>query len=231
MKQRYLISQSQGKFYVGVSLLISILLLAKELIEVDSIDYLSLSLEFFSDIFIYSLVSILLGFLVQKTITWFNFYYPWESRFQNRLMLEIFFLVGLVAVFSTLQSSLVQMFEIDGTSNTGTSYGVITMLMYFIGLSMVIAFHEYHAIKEQKRQVSEIAEGLKKENFLIQYNALNTQIDPHFLFNGLNVLSMLLKKDANISQKFIEEFSSIYKIRFGIQAGSIGDTQTRTGFY
>jgi len=44
-----------------------------------------------------------------------------------------------------------------------------------------------------------------------QHQNLKNQINPHFLFNNLNVLASLVKKDADLSEKFIEQLSVVYR--------------------
>ena len=51
----------------------------------------------------------------------------------------------------------------------------------------------------------------QKENLQSQFDILRQQINPHFLFNSLNVLSGLISKDASQAQLFIDEFSHIYR--------------------
>lgn len=55
------------------------------------------------------------------------------------------------------------------------------------------------------------SEKLEMENSLIKFEILKNQLNPHFLFNSLNVLSSLIKKDSVKAQQFIDEFSSIYR--------------------
>lgn len=55
------------------------------------------------------------------------------------------------------------------------------------------------------------AERLEKENSQIRYETLKSQLNPHFLFNSLNVLSSLIKKDSDKAQNFVDEFSSVYR--------------------
>lgn len=40
---------------------------------------------------------------------------------------------------------------------------------------------------------------------------VRSQINPHFLFNNLNVLSGMVIKDNPGANKFIEEFSKVYR--------------------
>ncbi len=55
------------------------------------------------------------------------------------------------------------------------------------------------------------AEKLEKENTLIRFETLKNQLNPHFMFNSMNVLSSLIKKDADKAQNFVDEFSSVYR--------------------
>ena len=55
------------------------------------------------------------------------------------------------------------------------------------------------------------AEQLEKVSIEAQFEALRTQINPHFLFNCLNALSTLVYKDSEISAKFIAQLSNVYR--------------------
>ncbi len=55
------------------------------------------------------------------------------------------------------------------------------------------------------------AEQLKVANLAAQFEALNAQINPHFLFNSLNVLSALIRSDAERAESFIQGLSAVYR--------------------
>lgn len=55
------------------------------------------------------------------------------------------------------------------------------------------------------------AERYQKESVRAQYESLKNQIDPHFLFNSLNVLTNLVYEDADKSAKFIKQLSEVYR--------------------
>jgi sensor histidine kinase YesM len=55
------------------------------------------------------------------------------------------------------------------------------------------------------------AEKLKKEQAIAQYETLKTQVNPHFLFNSLNVLTTLVHKDADVAEQFIIQLSKVYR--------------------
>jgi len=69
-------------------------------------------------------------------------------------------------------------------------------------------------VAERTMQLTEANTQLlkvQKENLQSQFEVLKQQMNPHFLFNSLNVLSSLISRDVNKSQQFIDEFSHIYR--------------------
>ena len=52
---------------------------------------------------------------------------------------------------------------------------------------------------------------LQKENAVLQYRQLKSQINPHFLFNSLNVLVSLINKDREVAVRYTKELSSVYR--------------------
>lgn len=52
---------------------------------------------------------------------------------------------------------------------------------------------------------------LRNENLTSKYESLKSQLDPHFLFNSLNVLTNLVYSDADKSAKFIKQLSEVYR--------------------
>jgi two-component system, LytTR family, sensor kinase len=71
----------------------------------------------------------------------------------------------------------------------------------------------YHTVNLYKR----LQENRVKEHKIIAGNAsakfesLKNQIDPHFLFNSLNVLSSLIEENPDNAQKFTTSLSKVYR--------------------
>lgn len=55
------------------------------------------------------------------------------------------------------------------------------------------------------------AEKLKVEMMAYKYESLRNQINPHFLFNSLNVLSDLVYDDQTLAVKFIQQMSDLFR--------------------
>jgi hypothetical protein len=51
----------------------------------------------------------------------------------------------------------------------------------------------------------------QKETIRSQLDSLKNHLDPHFLFNNLNILASLIDKDKNASKEFIHKFAEVYR--------------------
>ena len=85
------------------------------------------------------------------------------------------------------------------------------MLLYMI----VYGVYEYLNVKLQKKDEQLKKEKLQKENIFAQYQSLKNQIEPHFLFNSLSVLSSIVHTDSNLASEFILKLSKT--LRFIIE--------------
>lgn len=76
---------------------------------------------------------------------------------------------------------------------------LITAVM--LGRSFLLSWRE-SAINEER---------LKRENIQSRFESLKNQVNPHFLFNSLNVLAELVYLDPDKSVEFIQELSGVYR--------------------
>ena len=81
--------------------------------------------------------------------------------------------------------------------------GLINLFFHLLNTIQVF-FNEYR--RKQEEVVEFRAAG---EQATIQL--LKNQVNPHFVFNNLNVLSAMVIKDNPDANRFIEEFSSVYR--------------------
>ncbi|SFQ36141.1 sensor histidine kinase [Hymenobacter arizonensis] len=68
----------------------------------------------------------------------------------------------------------------------------------------------YYLLQELRLSQVE-AEQLKKISVQAQFQSLKNQVNPHFLFNNLNVLSALLFQDVNKAGEFLQQLSKVYR--------------------
>ncbi|UCE93140.1 MAG: histidine kinase [Flavobacteriaceae bacterium] len=77
-------------------------------------------------------------------------------------------------------------------------------------LTVVIIFHViYFYNKYQKRKVKE--SQIVAKNQTARFESLKNQLDPHFLFNSLNVLTSLIGENPNQAEKFTTKLSKVYR--------------------
>ncbi|MBN1925875.1 MAG: histidine kinase [Prolixibacteraceae bacterium] len=56
-----------------------------------------------------------------------------------------------------------------------------------------------------------VSSKLKQENIQANYEALKNQVDPHFLFNSLSVLSSMVHTQPDLASKYIYNLSKLYR--------------------
>ncbi|MBC7605382.1 MAG: histidine kinase [Burkholderiales bacterium] len=86
------------------------------------------------------------------------------------------------------------------------NYLVAITITFFITLSLY-AFYFYKSYQENKFKQQKIIAGTANAKF----ESLKNQIDPHFLFNSLNVLSSLIEENPENAQRFTTSLSKIYR--------------------
>jgi sensor histidine kinase YesM len=55
------------------------------------------------------------------------------------------------------------------------------------------------------------AEKFQKETIKAELTTLKNHLDPHFLFNNLNILSSLITINPDLSQTYLEKFADVYR--------------------
>jgi PAS domain S-box-containing protein len=71
-----------------------------------------------------------------------------------------------------------------------------------------------HTIAERTQELTEANTQLlklQKENLQSQFDVLKQQVNPHFLFNSLNVLTSLIRLEPELAEKFTEHLSKVYR--------------------
>lgn len=82
------------------------------------------------------------------------------------------------------------------------------LLFFFILVySLIIFIDLFRHVKDMEVSTA----LLKHENTQAKYQALKNQIDPHFFFNSLSVLSSLIYEDQDLSARYISHLSKLYR--------------------
>jgi hypothetical protein len=95
----------------------------------------------------------------------------------------------------------------DYIAHETPNYYVVSTLITFVVSLFFYAIHFYKSYQENKVKEQKIIAGTASAKF----ESLKNQIDPHFLFNSLNVLSSLIEENPENAQRFTTSLSKIYR--------------------
>ncbi len=76
-------------------------------------------------------------------------------------------------------------------------------------IAILISLILYNFTRRQQSNIEK--ERLQNENLIVRYEALENQLDPHFLFNSLNTLSGLIGTDDAKAQQYLQQLASTYR--------------------
>ncbi|MBK8627318.1 MAG: histidine kinase [Saprospiraceae bacterium] len=99
-----------------------------------------------------------------------------------------------------------QSFEAFIKDQKFSNYILILIITFVVSLFFHAIFL-YRKLQENKVKEQKIIAG----NASAQFETLKNQIDPHFLFNSLNVLSSLIEENPENAQRFTTSLSKIYR--------------------
>ena len=101
---------------------------------------------------------------------------------------------------------------------TDTMLDFVVMLKCLFMLAVVLLYSQIYVLIYQRQQIILENEQLQNENLTTRYNMLVSQINPHFFFNSLNSLSMLVRdNDSKRALEYIDQLS--YTFRYITQNG------------
>jgi len=83
----------------------------------------------------------------------------------------------------------------------------VSLLISIVASLIFYAIWYYKHYQENKVKEQKIIAG----NAAAKFDALKNQLDPHFLFNSLNVLTSLIDENPNQAQKFTTSLSKVYR--------------------
>jgi two-component system, LytTR family, sensor kinase len=87
---------------------------------------------------------------------------------------------------------------------------LLMMFAFRINLFLNVLNIIFLYVKQLEKTQSEV-EQFKKISVQAQLQAVRNQINPHFLFNNLSVLSAMIPTDTDSSIEFVRQFSKVYR--------------------
>lgn len=84
-------------------------------------------------------------------------------------------------------------------------FSTVIFHLYISGLTLA-----YLAFRENARTAASL-QNVEKEKELLQYKMLKKNLEPHFLFNNLSLLSGLVRHKPAEVEAFVDDFSDVYR--------------------
>jgi len=158
------------------------------------------------------LVSWLLGAYISAALTpvmlWLGRRFPLErKRWVQRVALHLVFSVSLAIVHLVVDSAVVHGLGLFPTIMTSYAATFVILMVfgfhgnitgYWIVLGIQAAFRYYHQYQERRQTALRLelqASELQSRLVQAQLSALKGQLQPHFLFNTLNAIMVLVRQE------------------------------------
>ncbi len=143
-------------------------------------------------------------------------FFPIPEKLKLRVIIQFTFGILLLIVAHRVVMFTIEPKLPSAEAKPGIYLGLVSGLffVYVVANSLTVARFTQKWMDSQE----EIAE-MKREKLRMDYNSLQDQLNPHFLFNNLSVLKSLIIYDKDSAVQFIENFTDVY--RYVLQSKNI----------
>ncbi len=133
-------------------------------------------------------------------------YYPVPDRIKKRIVIQVFVgVVVFVGIYLVMTATTPKYEDVPrAILFFGLAIGMLFMSMIMTTLMSLRLTEKW---VQAQRQINE----MKQEKLKMDYNSLQDQLNPHFLFNNLSVLKSLIIYDKDTAVKFTEDFTDVYR--------------------
>jgi two-component system LytT family sensor kinase len=165
-----------------------------------------LAVDFGISIFITLAISI----PVVYALIWLEKKLPWRKSISKRILAEVALVLSISFTITLILQPLFFSSPDHNPNHPDSSiFGFLTTTSIMAAI-LVSIYEGRFLFKEWKKSLIQ-TEKLEKEQMISRYEMLKNQVNPHFLFNSLNVLSGLIHSDPDKAEAFLDDFSSVYR--------------------
>ena len=134
---------------------------------------------------------------------WYVLWFAWDLHSTKNKRRFIWIFLGFIGYVGGVFYLL--------ASNNGGEFPLNLGFRMLLGAAMFMAIQ--YALKAQlnisRLQIEK--EQVQTENYKVRLQALQSQVDPHFLFNSLNTLRSMVRQNHTHSEEFIISLSDFYR--------------------
>lgn len=172
--------------------------------------------NFLITMMISTMYSFILGFGNAFINDFLNRKFPWSETTRIRTALSIISIIigNFILVYFCNYVNYVLIQKVTSTEAFfSKEYATTNWFMINIALLISAFLHAKSFMEELKKNSRKevVEQKLIAKSANAQFESLKNQLDPHFLFNSLNVLSSLIDENPSQAQKFTASMSKIYR--------------------
>ena len=158
----------------------------------------------------------IIGLLLVLCSSWLHTILPWKKSMSKRFLLGLLinnlisiplgllliFLISSIAQFTPSVRELSENYP-DGVLKLSVLAFVITFV-YTVGDFLLYSYNQYAVVQIESVRI-------KRDQLRLQFEALRSQLTPHYLFNSLNTISSLVFRDIRLTEEFIRRLAQTYE--------------------
>lgn len=136
--------------------------------------------------------------------------YPDNRDHSKRILHQAVTILIFLVLFCTVSNYFLCKLIAEYTAMSPPSLLQLLLSGMIITIAVLGIYETILALQLWKKDAIQ-TEQLKKENYQAQLEALKNQVNPHFLFNSLNTLTATIQDDPELSIRFVQNLSRVYR--------------------
>lgn len=178
-------------------------------------------------------LTILLCYLIVESLLIINkkinVKYNWDQnpfdRFYRQLIIDSTFTISVVIIVRLLYKNITN----DLSYVVAKDEISILIFVFLLVFGFVVTELAYFLLNKWRFNLAEL-ERFKKENAEYRFELLQSQLNPHFLFNSLNTVSALVYENQDNAGLFIRKLSDVYRYILDHRDNDLVSLETELSF-
>ena len=161
------------------------------------------------------LASVGIGFGIGFINQWLNTQLPWRSNVLGRFIAGLsldFVLLGLVLLLFGWLANLLGLIDYQMFPEDMFIRQIELKLIVLSFITMfIVTLIEFNRFSYNEYTVGQIRKlKSQRKQLELQFEALKSQLSPHYLFNSMNTISSLVYRDPDIAENFIRNLAETF---------------------
>ena len=141
--------------------------------------------------------------------------FPWTEETKSRTIFAIvgtlILNIGLTYILNYINFVLIQGLKTEEFFSTKWNFTNWFFINFALLISAFLHAKGFMQAMKQNAKQEVVEQKLIAKSANAQFESLKNQLDPHFLFNSLNVLDSLIEENPELAQRFTNSMSKIYR--------------------